>query len=127
MRNIVALCWFLSLSISSTFAQTSRDVLLDRVETAYLRLAILPADSPVIDMWMQAPRAKNPQVTEETWRVMKQEIWEALSKVLGQKEGVLDKFLRRTMDGLSNSELERMAEIFADPVYAKFQQTMLSQ
>lgn len=124
MRKIVALCWLQILLITPAFAQTPRELLLDQVEAAYLRLAVLPPDSPIVDMWLQAPRAKNPQASEETWRTVKQELWTALSKVIGQKGGVLDKFLRRSMDGLSDSELERMGQILTDPVYARFQQTM---
>lgn len=101
-------------------------MLIDRAEAAYLQYALLSPNSPMLDLWLQAPREKNRQVSEETWRAVREQLAAALTKVLGQRGGVMDSVLRQSMSSLSDSDLQRIVEILNDPAYARFQQAVAS-
>lgn len=125
MKKIVMLCCLLMWSMSLAFAETPREALVDRVKDAFLQHFVLPADSPMLEMWLDGARAKNRQTPEETWRAVKAKLAVALSKVLGQKGGMLDQVIKQATMALSDTELRHLVEILSDPVFVKYQQGML--
>lgn len=126
MKRLVISCLFIVLSTSPTFAQTPREALIDLAAATYLQNTLLSAESPMLDMWLQEPKAKNRQVSDETWRDIKGKFAVSLSSVLGKKDGMLDKMLRHSLNSLSDAELQRIVEILNDPTYARFQKIMAS-
>lgn len=127
MRSILVLALSLFLWPSISVAQTlPRDALIDRIESIYVETSLLPPDSPMIEMFIDAAKATNPGVSSDIWLGIKQEIAIAFSKVMTEKGGVMDTMIRRSLENLSEVELEKLSQILSDPVFYKFQAAMVS-
>lgn len=127
MKSIFVLALSLFLWPSISVAQTlPRDALIDRVKSIYVETSLFPPDSPMIEMFIDAAKSTNPGVSSDIWPGIKQEIATAFSKVMAEKEGLIDTTIRRSLENLSDVELEKLGQILSDPVFYKFQAAMVS-
>ncbi|MBI3561124.1 MAG: hypothetical protein HY080_05340 [Gammaproteobacteria bacterium] len=127
MKLIISCVSFLFLGVSIAAAQTvPRDTLIDRIESIYAQATMLSADSPFMEMFMAPAKTANPGVNKTTWLGIKQELALSISNTITEKGGLLDKVLRKSLENLSDEELERLRQILSDPVYNKFQAAMAS-
>lgn len=127
MKRLVHLTAFLLLWPVVSAAQTMpRDKLIDRVESIYFQNTVFSTDSPFVDMLLKSPKLANPGVSNETWLTIRQEVASTLTKVMTERGGLLDTFLRKSMEPLSDAELSALGQILSDPAYVKFQSAMAS-
>jgi hypothetical protein len=115
----------LSLYASDVVAQTnSRDAIIEKIESAYTRTTMFSAESPVVKNMLAPAMTTNPGVSTEVWTGIAKEVALALSKVMTEKGGLMDTFLRGSLEPLSEAELKRLETLLTDPVYLKFQAGM---
>lgn len=126
MKFKISLVLFLALWSSVAVAQTSpRNVLIGRIESISSH-TIYSADSPLIEGLLVAAKVANPGVNSDTWADIKRETALTLSDFMAERGGSLDLRLRPSLETLSDAELERLCQILGDPVYNKFQRTLIT-
>lgn len=104
----------------------TRDELIDQIETTYTSSAVIPADSPVVDLMLTQAKAANPDAAAETWQAVRGELAAAFSKSFTARGGMLDTLIRESLQPLSDRELRSLSQILRDPAYRKFQAAMSS-
>lgn len=117
------LVFWSSISVAQTLP---REALIGRIESIYIQTTMLSADSPFIEMFIGSAKSANPGVDGDTWSGIKQEITPMLSKVMTEKGGLMDVFLRKSLENFSDAELEKLSQILSNPIYNKFQIAMAS-
>jgi hypothetical protein len=126
-RLFIAITCYLVLYTSAAVAQTTqRDRLIDKVGACYVQGTMLSEDSPLIDMLLAPAKSANPSVVSGTWLEIKKEIASGISKAMTEKGGLIDLLLRKSVEKLSDGELDHLDRILCDPVYTKFQTAMAS-
>jgi hypothetical protein len=125
MKLLIALTFYLTLFASTAIAQTSqRDLLVDKIESCYTQGTLFSADSPFIERILTSAKSANPSVSSDTWSGIKKELAPALSKIIAEKGGLIDSLLRKSVEKMSDGELDDLARILCAPVYTKFQTAM---
>lgn len=117
---------FVPTSIVLAQGQSPRDALIEQVKLAHLQQAIFSQHSPIFDFLLQEARNKNRQASEEAWLVVKRQFSEALTNIVMQRGGGVDRVLTQSLSSLSDAELQRLVEALTDPAYIKFQQAIYS-
>lgn len=128
-KPILAISFLFILLSQSTIADAqglSRDELIDKVESIYLRSTMLSPDSPLLEMFLSQAKKANPEANADTWLAVKQDLAPALTKVLTEKGSSLDILIRKSLENLSDGELDRLVQIISDPTFIKFQSAMSS-
>lgn len=111
------LVFWSSASISQTL---TREELIQRIEYSYTKNSLLSAKSPIFEMFIGSAKQANPEVNDTTWSGIEQEIAPKLSDVIMEKGGLMDMFLRKSLESFSDSECEQLSLILSNPVYYKF-------
>jgi hypothetical protein len=117
----------LTLALPAHGQVSTREALIARVSALYSADQELDADSPVLLQLFQLIREENQSVPEEQWRVVRGEVAAALHGMYTRQGGVFDALVRGTVVDLSDTELERLAQLMADPVHRKFNRAMASR
>jgi hypothetical protein len=126
MKLILFLTLSLFLWPSISIAQSlPRDALIDRVESIYVETSLLPPDSPMVEMFLEAAKSANPGVSNDKWFDIKIELATTFTKVMTEKGGVLDTIIRSSLESLSDAELDKLGQILSYPVFYKFQAAMI--
>ena len=114
-----------------TFAHAADDpnraALISRIEVQYAAASVVGADSPIVEMILSSARPLNPNTEDTTWKEIRTEVAASLTSTLTEKGGALDVLLRGALDPLSTAELKRLSSLLSDPVYKKFQGTVLAR
>lgn len=122
LKPIITLAVLLALCSTAAAAQTpQRDALIDRIGTAYMQSSLVPADSPIITLFIDAAKAANPKVKNEDWEVIKREVTTTISGILMEKGGPMDYAIHKSLEVFSIDELLRLQELLEDPLYKKLQ------
>jgi hypothetical protein len=105
---------------------TSREESFLRIERSFKVATLFTADSPMLVSLLQSAKSANPSVSETDWRNMQPEFATSITSALRNDGGSMLRWLHASLDQLTDAELERMAEIYEDPVFAKSQKAMSS-
>ena len=125
MKSVAIIPALLLLFVSNSFAQTtSRDAIIEKIESAYTRTTMFSAESPFVKNMLAPAITANPGVSKEAWADIAKEVAPALSNVMAEKGGLMDTLLRTSLESLSEDELKRLESILNDPAYLKFQAAM---
>jgi hypothetical protein len=125
-KSLIALLLLAVISPVATAKAPSRDDLIDHVEAIYLQTSIFSSDSPLLDLFLQGPKAANREVSPETWSLVRKETATALNAAMTARGGALESILRKSLADLADKDLVRLATILKDPVYSKFQAALAS-
>jgi hypothetical protein len=106
---------------SSTLAEsTSKDDLINQLESLYFQQQFISVDSPFLDMYLGVAKSKNSGVSAEDWTKIKEEVAPAVAKVTMEKGGPFDLLFRESVKDMSADELRKLLIIFNEPAYKKF-------
>jgi hypothetical protein len=94
--------------------------LIDQIESIIARSTKFSDDSSLVESYMDSAKRVNPSVNNETWLVIKEKMAIALFKLISDKDAYPDPAIRKSLQNLSEAELERIGQIFNDPAYIKF-------
>jgi hypothetical protein len=125
LRNRSIFATLLVLLSSLSFAQSvSRDALINQIEAHYVSTAVFSADSPIIGSILQPAMRANPGIDEATWRSVKGEAAEAITKLITEKGSILDVLIRSSLQSLSDKELKSLDQLLSNIAFRKFQAAM---
>ncbi len=126
-RLLAAALISLALALPAHGQVSTREASIQRIVKLYGAEQSIGADSPVLFETFQQMREENPGVPEEKWTVVKQEVAAAIQNMYTREGGVFDALIRGAVVDMSDVELERLAQLMADPVHQKFQRLMTSR
>lgn len=122
----------LTCLLAATFAPhslaqaSSRAADIKALQSIWLEQQPLLTDDSTTRTLLDAYRQLNPQLSEQEWQPVAQEILARLRQVLASLSSTLDVLLETSMDEFSDEEISRLVQLMSDPVYRKYQQALLS-
>jgi len=87
---------------------------------------VFTAESPLLFDILRMAKSANPDVPEDAWQKLGPEIAASVSASMKNDGGATLRWLRVAFAQLSDSELERIAQIYRDPVFVRAQMSMSS-
>jgi hypothetical protein len=105
---------------------TTREGLIDGIETQYIATAMLElsSDSPVMNSVLQPAMMANPGVSSETWESVRKETATAMREMLTEKGSAMDVLVRSSLESFSDEELKELSHVLSDPAFKKFRAAM---
>lgn len=77
-------------------------------------------------MLLAAAKSANPNINSEKWEKVKVDTAASLTRTLAENGGPMGGVLVGALDAMSDTELERVAQLLDDPAYSKFQAILAS-
>jgi hypothetical protein len=120
---------FLAVSLAlasspSPADSTTRDALIDRIETQYVASTMISSDSPMVSSMLQPAMTANPGVAPETWQSVRIATAAAMTKMFTEKGSTMDVLIRNSLVSFSDKELKALGQLLSDPAFRKFQAAM---
>jgi hypothetical protein len=127
LKTLILTVLILILCSSLGSAQPSpREVIIEHIIATYTQGSLLRVDSPFAENLLRPAKSANPGVSKDIWVTVKAEVVTAVSKVMIEKGGLIVSLFRKSLEPLSDAELEKLSTILDDPVLKKFQAAMAS-
>ena len=127
MSKALMVVSILILSASLGVARAdSREELIEKVESLQVRALLTSGQLPLVNLTLGAARRVNPAVTESTWREIREETISAMRKLLIFSGSDFDETFRRSVESLSDGELQKISLILSDPIYTKYQEAIVA-
>lgn len=127
MRKALMLAGIFALSASLGVARAdSREELIEKVESLQVRALLTSGQLPLVNLILGAARRANPAVIENTWMEIREETVSAMGKLLIFSGSDFDVTFRRSIESLSDGELQKISSILSDPIYAKYQEAIVA-
>ena len=128
MKLIAVACILFVASLSCNAQQSSpiREEILHKLEKTFQVSTVFTPDSPLLTGLLQSAKSANPSAPESTWQSLRPEFAASINAAMQNDDGATLRWLRIAFVQLSDFELERIARIYEDPVFAKAQQSMAS-
>ena len=104
----------------------SREELIEKVESLQVRALLTSGQLPLVNLILGAARRANPAVIENTWMEIREETVSAMGKLLIFSGSDFDVTFRRSIESLSDGELQKISSILSDPIYAKYQEAIVA-
>jgi hypothetical protein len=126
--RIIAIALALLFTSAGTIAQqvSAREDSLRYLEVAFRASTVFTAESPLLVDILSTAKSANPNVPEAEWQNLRPEFAASVSMSIKNDGGATLRWLRVAYAQLSDSELERVAQIYRDPVFVKAQISMSS-
>jgi hypothetical protein len=123
-----AAAFVLLVVAASAGAQQSptREESLRKLENTFKVTTFFTADSPLLIDLLHSAKSANPGVSESTWQSLRAEFATSVNTSMQNDSGATLRWLNVALSQLSDSEVERIAQIYSDPVFVKAQQSMAS-